>query len=491
MSNYNSDLGNLSMENFKVNNKNWNKMNVAPWMNNKINNKINNKVNRTNFKNVNKNTSLNLNSIKETVSNKITNAKNTYNGMDTKTKIFLFIGIIIILFIIGFIFRYYRNQQIQENFSRNPIFMTEIENNNPHNTKKIYRFTDPNTGRITPFIPNHFFNERNGTQYTFSFWMFIDAKEWNYRFGEWKHIFHRGSAPLEQIESGSGGSEASDNADIDQTPISKLNMQRPGIWLSPKENRLNCIMTTTKGEERLTLNDIELNQWINITLIVNNTNMALYRNGLLEKTINLFGRITSINEAVYINYFGGFAGNMAFLQFFDTALTPLQVREIYNKYLPQINLYKTFVANREISRIRGGGGNGHDNHSNNKAACDDKCNYLQYVRDEKDKEKLIQKITSNYRILCMNMEITTEMDKNELCDFEINMYTQKLNKMDVKRLKIELQNMIKGIVPVNPKIAGKYYFNGIDSKRCVSNGNPCMTDLSDAELKQIQLTIRK
>ncbi len=333
------------------------------------------------------------NYVKNQFSNVQNYAQNRYEDVKgtvsklSGTQMILILIIFIILIIM--IYLYYRNKKEQEKiyrFNNEPLFMTGIEQNKPHNTKKIYKYIDPENGKVTSYIPGYLFNEQNGTQYTFSFWMFINGKEWGYRFGEWKHIFHRGSAPPSNTES-------------INAQIVGLTTQLPGFWLSPKENRLNCILTTGKsGEERLTIDDIEINKWINIVMVLNNNSVSLYRDGLLERSTNLLQKVRSTKDATYVNYFGGFAGNMAYLQYFNRALTPEEVQKLYHGFRGNIDKYIHHMFDKEHERTK------HHKPSDNRQ----QCNYLAWEKELRQKKDYGNRLKDIYKTLCTNTKNMSE-----------------------------------------------------------------------------------
>ena len=102
--------------------------------------------------------------------NKISNAKNVYDKMSTTTKFLLLIGILVLLLIIALIFKYYRDQRVRDKM---PTFINTI-----HNAKNIYRYEDPNTGKVTPYIPGYLFTNLYPQNFTFSYWIYIDSKQW-------------------------------------------------------------------------------------------------------------------------------------------------------------------------------------------------------------------------------------------------------------------------------------------------------------------------
>lgn len=432
------------------------------------NKKVNTKVNNTNYlkqltdPNYYKNTAQNAYNYSQ---DQLSQAKDSFQGLSNLNKFLLIFGILILVLIISLIIKYYWDQKVKERFISQPLFMTGIENYRPHNAKEKYRYIDPNTGRATPFIPGYLFQEPNGTQYTFSFWMFISGKEWNYRFGEWKHIFHRGTPPPGiQERTGEGGYVGP--VISNNNSIVKLTQQLPGFWISPKENTLNCVMTTDKGEERVTIDDIEINKWINIVLVVNTNNIALYRNGKLEKMVNLLGRINSSKEAVYINYFGGFAGNMAYLQFFDKVLTPLEVQELYREFENQIQKYIHHQFNKEQDRLK----------ICPSREANGRCTYIAEVKHKMDKEEYITRIIKIYTILYDNTPSYTKQVREDTLKTIKNILEENKDKMTLIELKKNVVKLVNSIKPLGKKI-----YQYIDTANQTQDAN-----LSDKEYQQIK-----
>lgn len=399
----------------------------------------------TNYKNRVQNT---VNYTKNTI---ITTTK-SFNKLSTTMKVLLLFGTLFIIFLIGLIIKYYREQRLKETFANQPIFMTGIEHNEPHNTEQIFRYIEPNTGKATSYIPGYNFNETNGQQYTFSFWMFIDGKRWDYRFGEWKHIFHRGTAP--ETDGDMGG---------ENVKITKLINQLPGFWISPKENKLNCVITTRTNEERLTIDDIPINKWMNIVVTIDNTSVSLYKDGLLHRTIILMDRINSSKDAVYVNYFGGFAGKMAYLQFFNRVLTPTDIMKLYQEYKVNIDKYIKYMFNNAVNRSKLP-----IVPSQNSA----QCNYLDYIKQEKDKTDIKDQIVKTYQILCQNTKDKTVADCKKgldgLNNFLVNVPGPNLREM--------LNNIVNSVKPIEEN---EYEYSGI-------NGNKEQVFLTKDEYQKIK-----
>merc|ERR1711991_242911 len=54
-------------------------------------------------------------------------------------------------------------------------------------------------------------NEYSGLEFSYAFWMHID--DWAYKYGQWKHVFHKGNS-------------------------SSWPLRAPGVWLHPKKNSM-------------------------------------------------------------------------------------------------------------------------------------------------------------------------------------------------------------------------------------------------------------
>jgi hypothetical protein len=105
---------------------------------------------------------------------------------------------------------------------------------------------------------------------TYSFWIYVNGSNnsvnkntWNtYRYKEWKSIMYRGD--------------------------SSSQTQFPGFWLTPTLNNLVIAFQYNNSKvERIQLDNIEMNKWINITTVIENKSVSVYINGLLDRINNL------------------------------------------------------------------------------------------------------------------------------------------------------------------------------------------------------------
>lgn len=203
---------------------------------------------------------------------------------------------------------------------------------------------------------NYLTNEVDG-EYTYSMWLYINGNEsgvysyfkhvlmnllktnntisdnynWsNYRYKHFKNVFVRGDSPQ----------------DTDNLNSIK---QYPGLWLGPELTNLYVVFSNGTNSESYLLENLELNKWINITVTINNNTVSIFRNGELEITGMISGNLYINNIGNKNLYFmgdpvlgstnQGFPGFMNYFNFYNSVLTPTEIRTLYTNYLPLISSY--------------------------------------------------------------------------------------------------------------------------------------------------------
>lgn len=137
-------------------------------------------------------------------------------------------------------------------------------------------------------------NEQGGIELSYSCWLFID--DFNYKLGQWKHVFHKGNE-------------------------TSWPNRAPGVWLHPNKNALRVYMNSYKEiSEFADVDNIPVNKWFCLMIIVKGQNVDIYINGNLKKSLKLNGIPKQNYGDVYINAFGGFSGYMSRLRYYDYAL---------------------------------------------------------------------------------------------------------------------------------------------------------------------------
>jgi hypothetical protein len=192
----------------------------------------------------------------------------------------------------------------------------------------------------------------NGGYFTYSFWLYVNGNNnninkmnnWNnYRYTEWKSIFYRGSA-----------------IDKSNQDLSKL-IQFPGFWLTPKINNLVIVFQNSSYVERLEINNIEFNQWMNIVVVVEMKSVSIYINGLLDRTLNLYQNVSLMNNYnLYIandklissdQKKAGFPGYIANLVYYNYALSVNDIMTSYNYYKKIIDNYQNYIISNNQTNL--------------------------------------------------------------------------------------------------------------------------------------------
>jgi len=138
-------------------------------------------------------------------------------------------------------------------------------------------------------------NEEGGLEFSYVFWMFID--DWSYKYGQWKHVLHKGNE-------------------------SSWPLRCPGIWLHPKENILRVYVNSYKDiGEYIDVPNIPINKWFNVAVCVQQKNVDIYFNGNLAKRKEIESLPKQNFGDLYINAFQGFSGFMSNIRYYNYYLS--------------------------------------------------------------------------------------------------------------------------------------------------------------------------
>jgi hypothetical protein len=167
-----------------------------------------------------------------------------------------------------------------------------------HNAKSEHRIGANRLGKSTQ-------------SYSYSIW--IAVEDWNYRFGEKKIVFSR-------TQGGVVG---------------------PQVSLGAQENSVSVEVGTFPGgaAEECTMQNVPLQRWVNIIVVLHNKALDVYLDGKLVKTCILQG-VPKIGHTapVYVCPDGGFSGSISNFRFFNYAMNPRQAYEIYREGYSGANL---------------------------------------------------------------------------------------------------------------------------------------------------------
>ena len=163
-------------------------------------------------------------------------------------------------------------------------------------------------------------NANDGIEFTWSTWIYID--DLTYNSGKYRCVFYKGN------------DFASDSASSSEDQPKGLNFPNnaPGLYIAPNTNDLVIFMNTFNViNEKITVNDIPLNKWVNIIIRCQDNTIDIYINGTIIKSHNLHGVPKQNYGDVYIAPNGGFAGYISNLWYYDYALGTAAISELVRK----------------------------------------------------------------------------------------------------------------------------------------------------------------
>jgi hypothetical protein len=152
-------------------------------------------------------------------------------------------------------------------------------------------------------------NEKGGIEFSYSTWLFID--NYNYKLGQWKHVFHKGNE-------------------------TSWPLRAPGVWLHPTKNALRVYMNSyDEIAEHIDIENIPINKWFSLIMVMRSQTMDVYINGNVKKSLKLNSIPKQNYGDVYINAFGGFSGYLSRLRYYDYALNYSEIDAV-NKAGPNL-----------------------------------------------------------------------------------------------------------------------------------------------------------
>ena len=162
-------------------------------------------------------------------------------------------------------------------------------------------------------------NASSGIEFTWSVWLYIDNI--NYNAGSYKHIFSKGNDTLTS-DPNKQGMIFPDNA--------------PGLYLDKNTNNLVVVMNTFLGDsptldnvvEEIVVEDIPVNKWFNVMIIVENKNVDVFINGMVSKSVEIQTIPKQNYGNIYVGFNGGFDGNLSNLWYYDYCLGTYEIQNM-------------------------------------------------------------------------------------------------------------------------------------------------------------------
>jgi hypothetical protein len=289
------NIGNTGMNMTNTTNGNSNRRN-----NNRTNNRRNNMSGNTSNMSSVSNTSTNNRSLAQKASNTVKSTANNAKARITETtgmsedtlmlilKVVLAVIVLLALFYVG---RYYFRKYTEMVYN-SPYLLDGIKSAK----RSLVVSQDPTN---SSYIPISRSDGKDGIQFTYDFWLLVET--YDYKPGEWKHVFHKGNA-------------------------SGYPNRAPGVWLHPSKNALRFYMNSQQDIlEYVDVDNIPARKWMHIALVLDDKDMDVYVNGYLKARKKLSSVPKQNNGDFWCNMFGGFEGYMARIRYYSRAITAEEI----------------------------------------------------------------------------------------------------------------------------------------------------------------------
>jgi len=302
--NTSSGTGNTPSGTNNTSTNNRNRQNKNTLSNNKPVNTSSSSVNRTNTQErlmvERNNTNKNSRSLTEKASNKVKELTTTVksrlietSGLEGETLMFILKTVLAVLVLLAlfYVSRYYYSKYTEMVYN-SPYLLDGIKNAK----RSLVVSQDP---KNSSYIPISKSENQDGIQFTYDFWILVET--FDYKPGQWKHVFHKGNA-------------------------SGYPNRAPGIWLHPSTNALRFYMNTQENIlEYVDVENIPARKWMHISLVLDDKDMDVYVNGYLKSRKKLSSVPKQNNGDFWCNMFGGFEGFMARIRYYARAISPEEI----------------------------------------------------------------------------------------------------------------------------------------------------------------------
>lgn len=206
-------------------------------------------------------------------------------------------------------------------------------------------------------LPNNSTNTAP-TNFTYSMWIYIN--NWNYKYGKPKVILGRmGGKSSTGTDSGINGVYGANPCPvislgaIDNSVMCAISCFPTLKDVSDVNNDIDVNNTNTSVVHVCKIDNVPIQSWVQIAVVVNNQTLDFYMNGKIVKTCVLPGPTNIDNTAdVIITPDGGFEGYTANVQYFPAPKNPQEIYNIYEKgYTNSLfgNLFSSYSFQLNIS----------------------------------------------------------------------------------------------------------------------------------------------
>jgi hypothetical protein len=180
-------------------------------------------------------------------------------------------------------------------------------------------------------------NQYEGIEFTYSFWIYVTNLEYKDD-SDYMHIFNKGSPPNSVGEGGSGlfgpnnspgvylykGKRNHSDALMDSFPLLGM-LVRMNVY-----HNNNSVGKAYYDD--IYVDAIPIKKWVGIIIRSTSQNIVdIYINGSLTKRHKLSNIVKQNYDNLYVNYNGGFAGNISDLKYYNYSIGTFEINSITSK----------------------------------------------------------------------------------------------------------------------------------------------------------------
>jgi len=178
-------------------------------------------------------------------------------------------------------------------------------------------------------------NEKEGAEFTWSFWLYISDLGNDTTGKQFQHIFSKGDGYFDATTNKASVNNA------------------PGVYLQPGVNNLHIIMDTVDYNDNnntIVIENVPLNKWFHVGVRLENKIVDSYVNGVISNRIILNNVVKQNYQDVHICKNGGFNGKLSNLRYYNEALDVFEINSIVKKG-PNLSVVDRYTTNKYTSYL--------------------------------------------------------------------------------------------------------------------------------------------
>jgi hypothetical protein len=198
--------------------------------------------------------------------------------------------------------------------------------------------------------------QQNAYNYSYTFFIKIDSLD--YKYNQNKEIFSKGGSIdsyTKEKDTESAEDNTKDNKQKKSTETKEIlkGAHNPRIYIAKRTNDIIVEITTYVKRERCIIENIPLQSWVFVGVVVHNKTIDIYINGTLFKSHVLENLPVQTEATIRYGLNGGFDGSLNKLVYYFRALSSLEIMDLFHKNKGGLtNSVDAKEKSKEIKKIK-------------------------------------------------------------------------------------------------------------------------------------------